>query len=119
MEDLEHLDSEAAYDPLSDPDVYVLVPHGRPEAIFTDAELSGLAVALTKVARLDRDERRRGPQKGVAAALHQIFNGATGGAADVDVLAAKVSAVVDRLLERQGYGPMRARLRGFLRPDGE
>lgn len=114
MDDLDELDFEAEYDPLEDPDVYVLLRQGRVEATFLDAELQGLVMILAKAAREERARRDRQPQKGVRAAFSKALSSPAGGFTDPAFLLLKVRGVVNRMLVRQGLGPARARFRDDL-----
>lgn len=116
MDDIEALDFEAGYDALADPDVYVLVRQGRVEATLTDAEVQALGQIVRKAQGSERQRRRRAPAKGFAAVVDRAFNSPSA-LADIDALELKLRAVVERLLDRQGLGDVRAEIRRLLGPE--
>lgn len=109
-------DFEPEHDVLDDPDLYALVFRHQVEATFTTAELADLLRGAQQLQRAERERLKRSPKKGLAAAVGRALGGPS---SEVEVLALKLSAVMDRAAERQGYKPVREAIRRFMRRDDE
>ena len=114
---MESSEFDIEYDPLADPDIYVLVRQGQVEATLTDADLQGLLKIVRDAHRQERQRQRRGPQHGPAAALSQAFCSPAGPFVLVELLELKLQAVCERLRERHGLRPAAEERRRLFGPD--
>lgn len=113
---MDELDFEPEQDVLDDPDVYALLFRNQVEATFTVAELADLHRAVQQLQRAERERLKKSPAKGLGAAFGRALAGPS---SEVEVLALKIGAVMERAAERQGYKPLRDAIRRFLRRDDE